>query len=76
MATLSKKNLHMMGSAGSMESLKQLIMQRLYWSRVDVTECEHTSRLGKCYGVGNAKGVFPDMVIIEGKRCALYRINP
>lgn len=75
MAKLSKNDLHLMGSAGSIEALKIIIMQRLFWSCVDITDCKHTSRLGKCYGVSNAKGVIPGLVIIEGRRWGLYRIN-
>lgn len=75
MKKLAKKDLHLMGSAGSMEALKKLILEKLYWSKVEVSEStQFESRLGKCYDVTNANGLLSKMVIIEGKRCSLYGI--
>jgi len=75
MKKLAKKDLHLMGSAGSMEALKKLILEKLYWSKVETSEStQFESRLGKCYDVTNANGLLNEMVIIEKKRCSLYRI--
>lgn len=76
MTTLTKNNLHLMGSASTIEALKELILGKLYWSRCDVSEsAEYVSRLGKCYDVGNANGRIGSLVIIEGRRAGLYSIN-
>lgn len=75
MKKLAKKDLHLMGSAGSMEALKKLILEKLYWSKVETSESiQFESRLGKCYDVTNANGLLNKMVIIEKKRCSLYGI--
>lgn len=75
MKKLAKKDLHLMGSAGSMEALKKLILEKLYWSKVEISEStQFESRLGKCYDVTNANGLLNKMVIIEKKRCSLYVI--
>ncbi len=75
MKKLAKKDLHLMGSAGSMEALKKLILEKLYWSKVEISESiQFESRLGKCYDVTNANGLLNKMVIIEKKRCSLYGI--
>lgn len=76
MAKLSKKDLHMVGSAGTMDGLKQLIKTRLYWAEVNTQpSTDYESRLGRVHQVSNRNGVVGDMVIIEGTRCALYRIE-
>ena len=76
MTKLAKKDLRLVGSAGSMESLKSLIKSKLYWAEVNTTESSMSeSRLGKVYEVGNRNGVVSDMVIIEGARCSLFRIK-
>ena len=76
MTKLAKKDLHLVGSAGNMESLKSLIKSKLYWAEVNTTESSmYESRLGKVYDVGDSDGVVRDMVIIEGKRCSLYWIE-
>ena len=75
MKKLAKKDLCLIGSAGSMESLKKLILEKLYWSKVEVSDStQFESRLGKCYDVTNANGLLNKMVIIEKKRCSLYGI--
>lgn len=76
MATLTKKDLHLIGSAGNLESLKNLIVSRLYWSCVNTEKSnEHQSKLGDVYTVGNKNGIIADMVIISGRsRVGLYRI--
>lgn len=75
MKKLVKKDLRLMGSAGSMEALKKLILEKLYWSKIEVSEStQFESRLGKCYDVTNANGLLNKMVIIEKKRCSLYGI--
>jgi len=72
---LSKKDLRIVGSAGSMESLKELIKSRLYWAEVNTQpSADYESRLGRVYAVGNRNGTIADMVIIEGARCGLYRL--
>lgn len=76
MKTLAKKDLHLIGSAATLEALRQLIVSKLYWSRCDIfASGVFSSRLGKCYDVGNAKGIIEGFVIIEGKRCGFYSIN-
>lgn len=76
MRKIAKKDLHLMGSAGSMEALKVLMKERLYWSKVETSpSTQFESRLGKCYDVASGVGLVDSMVIIEGKRCSLYRIN-
>lgn len=78
MQKLAKKDLHLMGSAGSLETLKKLIIEKLYWGSVEVTKSPvFESRLGECYSVANGTGVKTDMVIICGKngRWSLYRIQ-
>lgn len=75
MKTITKKDLHLIGSASNIESLKDLILQKLYWSRVDVSESiEYYSKLGKCFSVGNANGILPHYLIVDnGRRAGLYR---
>lgn len=77
MTKLSKKDLHMVGSAGTMSGLKQLITARLYWAEVNTQpSTDYESRLGVVHQVSNRNGVIDDMVIIEGtRRCALYRLE-
>ena len=76
MTKLAKKNLKLIGSAGNMDNLKSLIKSKLFWAEVNTTESSiYESRLGKVYEVGNRNGVVNDMVIIEGSRCSLYRIE-
>ena len=67
----------MVGSASTLDKLKNLIISRLYWSRVDVSASAlYTSRMGEVMTVGNANGVIYDMVIISGRnRIGLYRIT-
>ena len=36
MQKLAKKDLHLMGSAGSLETLKKLIIEKLYWGSMEV----------------------------------------
>lgn len=74
---MTKTNLHLVGSAGSLERLSDLIINRLYWSRVDTQESEqYISKLGKVYDVSNANGLIDGMVIIAGRgRVGLYNIN-
>lgn len=75
MQKLAKKDLHLMGSAGSMEALKKLMLDKLYWSKVELSESTHfQSRLGKCYDIANGGGFVDTMVVIVGKRCSLYTI--
>ena len=75
MKKLAKKDLHLMGSAGSLEALKKLMLEKLYWSKVELSESTHfQSRLGKCYDIENGGGFCETMVVIEGKRCSLYTI--
>lgn len=74
MKTLTKKQLHLMGSAGSLPDLKSLIISRLYWSQVDAEPSAlYCSRLGSVYSVGNKKGRLDDYAIINtGRRWGLY----
>lgn len=59
-----------------MDGLKQLIKTRLYWAEVNTQpSTDYESRLGRVHQVSNRNGVIGDMVIIEGTRCALYRIE-
>lgn len=76
MKQLTKKNLHLIGSAGSLDSLKQLMLGKLYWSKVELTDSTRfQSRLGKCHDVANGNGPVDDIVVIESRRCSLYRIS-
>ena len=77
MATrLSKKDLRLVGSAGTMDGLKQLIKSRLYWAEVNTEpSTDYESRLGKVHDVSNRNGLIANMVIIEGSRCSLYHIE-
>lgn len=75
MEKLTKKDLHLMGSAGSLDALKKSIINRLCWSMVDVNVSKtYESRLGVVYDVANGNGPCNNLVIIDGKRCSLYRI--
>ena len=76
MTKLAKKDLRLVGSAGSLENLKNLIVSRLYWSCVNTEKStEHESKLGDVYTVANKNGTISDMVIIAGRgRVGLYRI--
>lgn len=78
MQKLAKKDLHLMGSAGSLEKLKMLIIEKLYWGCVKVTKSPvFESRLGECYSVANGTGLITYAVIICGKngRWSLYWIK-
>ena len=75
MRKLAKKDLHLMGSAGSLESLQKLMLDKLYWSKADLTESiRFQSRIGECYDVANGNGLVDDIVVIKSRRCSLYRI--
>ena len=77
MKKLTKKNLHLIGSAGNLDALRDLIIRHYYWSKVEVeTSKTYESRLGEVYDVINGNGLCNNLVIIFGKsRWSLYRIN-
>lgn len=77
MEAITKKDLHLIGSASNIETLKEMILQKMYWSCVDVSESkDYYSKMGKCYSVGNSKGILPFYIIIDkGHRAGLYSLN-
>ena len=76
MTKLAKKDLLLVGSAGSIDALKELMLKKLYWSKVELSHSiRFESRMGKCYDITNGNGLVCNMVIIEGKRCSLYNIQ-
>ncbi len=78
MKKLAKKDLHLMGSAGNLDALREAIVKRCYWSMVDTAVSKtYESRLGTVYDVINGNGLCDNLVIINGKngRWSFYRIN-
>jgi hypothetical protein len=77
MEKLLRNQLHLVGSAGTLENLCEFAKQRLYWAQLETSEStRYESRMGKVYDVSNRNGLVPDMVIIQSKvRCSLYRIK-
>ena len=77
MENLTKKDIQLVGSAGTLEDLKKLMTERLYWSCVQLKLSDRfKSRLGKCYDVSNSKDVAEGFIVIEKKhRCSFYLIN-
>ena len=75
MKKITKKNLHLVGSAGTIEQLESLAKERLYWSIFRTTPSDkYDSKLGAVCDVSNANGIITDMVVIVGKRTSLYEI--
>ena len=77
MEKLLRNQLHLVGSAGTLEHLCAFAKQRLYWAQLFTSEStRYESRMGKVYDVSNLNGLVPDMVIIQTKvRCSLFRIK-
>jgi hypothetical protein len=77
MEKLLRKQLHLVGSAGTLENLCEYAKKRLYWSQFETSEStRYESRIGKVYDVSSSNGLVSDMVIIQGKvRCSLFRIE-
>lgn len=80
MVILTKQNLMLIGSAGSLQALLDAIVKRMYWSVATIPQQEserYCSKLGICYDISNANGVVQGMVVICGRkgRWSLYRIK-
>ena len=78
MEQITKKQVHLMGSAPTYEELESLIKERMYWKEVHITPSErYTARWTKqVYDVANAKGLVESMIITTYKgRWCLYSIN-
>lgn len=76
MEKLTKKDLHLAGSAKDLMDLGLLVIDKMYWETFVANKSErYESRLGQCYDISNAKGLVPEAVVIVGKRASFYWIK-
>lgn len=73
---LSKNNLRLIGSAGSLQNLRQMIEQKMFWNIVCIeqsTQFEYGRK--QCYDITTGKGLNRNVVVIkEGQRYKLYMV--
>lgn len=80
MENLTKKDVHLMGSAVMYKELESLIKEKMYWASVKCEPSErYTARWGNVYDVYNRNGRVDTMVIIEptsskSRRWGIYTI--
>lgn len=76
MEKLTKKQLHLCGSAKDLIDLGVLVIEKMSWLTFVANKSErYESRLGQCYDISNAKGLVPEAVVIVGKRASFYWIK-
>lgn len=76
MEKLTKKQLHLCGSAKDLTDLGVLVLDKMSWETFVANKSErYESRLGQCYDISNAKGLIPDAVAIVKKRASFYWIK-
>lgn len=73
---LSKNNLRLIGSAGSLQDLRQMIEQKMFWNVVSIdSSTQFECGRKQCYDITTGKGLNHDVVIIkEGQRYKLYMV--
>lgn len=76
MTKLTKKDLHLAGSAKDLTDLGVLVIEKLYWQTFIANKSErYESKLGQVYDISNAKGLVADAVAIVGKRASFYWVK-
>lgn len=78
MEQITRKQVHLMGSAPTYEELETLIKEKMYWKEVHIEESDrYEARWGKVYDVSNAKGRLDGTLIIKPNkaRWGIYYIN-
>jgi hypothetical protein len=76
MEKLTKKDLHLAGSAKDLMDLGLLVIDKMYWETFIANKSErYESRLGQVYDISNARGLVTDAVAIVGKRASFYWIK-
>ena len=77
MEKLSKENLKLIGSAGSLDTLRAIIMTKMYWNIVSIEPSAQFSYGRKeCYDVTTKIGLNDRVIIIkDGQRYKLYYIE-
>jgi len=72
---ITKKDLDLVGSAATLPRLVEAIKNKMYWAECKLTLSDkYTSKLGNVYEVENATGRVEGVIVIEARRCSLYRI--
>ena len=76
MEKLTKKDLHLAGSAKDLTDLGVLVIEKMYWQTFIANKSErYESRLGQVYDISNARGLVADAVAIVGKRASFYWVK-
>lgn len=76
MEKLTKENLKLMASSASLESMIELMKNRMFWNVINVTPSVNYSFGRKqVYDIETSKGVNNNTIIVcEKSRCKLYMI--